>query len=80
MSTQWTLDAAGETGRSSVESVYMIVCPATGSKGSGFLIEGGLIVTNEHVVSNCNAHQILQYQLLGSRSLYLKFGLIRLET
>ncbi|EJE8536058.1 trypsin-like peptidase domain-containing protein [Vibrio parahaemolyticus] len=65
VSTQWTLDAAGETGRSSVESVYMIVCPATGSKGSGFLIEGGLIVTNEHVVSNCNAHQITAVSAFG---------------
>lgn len=58
-STQWTLDAAGETGRSAVDSVYMIVCPHTGSKGSGFLLDNGLIVTNEHVVKNCNERQII---------------------
>ena len=57
-STQWTLDAAGDTGRSAVNSVFMIVCPQTGSKGSGFLIEGGLIVTNEHVVRGGAANQI----------------------
>ena len=57
-STRWTLDAAGETGRSAVNSVFMIVCPQAGSKGSGFLINGGLVVTNEHVVRGCGANQI----------------------
>lgn len=65
ISTQWTLDAAGETGRSAVNSVFMIVCAATGSKGSGFLLENGLIVTNEHVVRDCNAHQIVAHAASG---------------
>jgi S1-C subfamily serine protease len=64
-STQWTLDAAGETGRSSINSVFMIVCPSTNSKGSGFLIEGGFIVTNEHVVRNCSANQIVVISAYG---------------
>jgi S1-C subfamily serine protease len=59
ISTQWTLDAVGEIGRSSVNSVYMIVCTATGSKGSGFLLDNGLIVTNEHVVRGCVESQII---------------------
>lgn len=66
-STQWTLDAAGEIGRASVNSVYMIFCPATGSKGSGFLIDNGLIVTNEHVVRGCNERQIIAISPFGTR-------------
>ncbi len=66
-STQWTLDAAGDTGRSSVNSVYMIVCPHTGSKGSGFLIENGFIITNEHVVRGCTANQIVTVSTYGNQ-------------
>ena len=65
-STKWTLDAAGDTGRSSVNSVYMIVCPATGSKGSGFLLDNGLIVTNEHVVRGCSNNQIVAVSAYGA--------------
>lgn len=43
----------------------MIVCQATGSKGSGFLLENGLIVTNEHVVRGCDAHQVLAHSAYG---------------
>jgi len=67
-STQWTLDAAGDTGRSSINSVFMIVCPHTGSKGSGFLVDNGLIITNEHVVRNCTASQIIAVSAYGAQS------------
>ncbi|WP_074165413.1 trypsin-like peptidase domain-containing protein [Klebsiella aerogenes] len=66
-STQWTLDATGEVGRSAVNSVYMIKCSATGSKGSGFLIENGLIVTNEHVITGCDANQIFAISAYGQK-------------
>ncbi|WP_174847183.1 trypsin-like peptidase domain-containing protein [Yersinia artesiana] len=66
-STQWTLDAAGEVGRSSVTSVYMIFCSATGSKGSGFLIDNGFIVTNAHVVTDCSENQILAISAYGEQ-------------
>ena len=65
ISTKWTLDAAGDTGRSSVNSVYMIVCPLTGVKGSGFLIDNGLIITNEHVVRSCAPSQIVAISAYG---------------
>ena len=67
VSTQWTLDAAGDTGRSSINSVFMIYCPPSGSKGSGFLIEGGLIITNEHVVRGCVANQIMAISAYGNQ-------------
>jgi hypothetical protein len=43
----------------------MIKCASTGSKGSGFLLENGLIVTNEHVVRGCNELQIIAYSSSG---------------
>ncbi len=65
VSTQWTLDAAGDTGRSSVNSVYMILCRITGAKGTGFLIDNGLIITNEHVVRGCTESQIVAVSACG---------------
>ena len=50
VSTQWVLDAAGECGRGAVDSIYMVVCSKTSSKGTGFLLRNGYIITNEHVV------------------------------
>jgi hypothetical protein len=58
ISTQWLLDAVGEIGRSTIDSVYLIVCPKTDSKGTGFLIKSGHLITNWHVIKNCNATEI----------------------
>jgi hypothetical protein len=65
--TQWTLDAAGPTQRNSIRSVYMIVCPASQKKGTGFLIESGAIVTNEHVSNGCTAANMEAYSANGSK-------------
>lgn len=66
-STQWTLDAAGPTGRAAIDSVFMIICPSTGSKGSGFLIDGGLVITNEHVVRGCAANHVILISAYGQQ-------------
>jgi S1-C subfamily serine protease len=58
VATQWTLDAATAIQRTRIKSVFMMVCPATQKKGTGFLIDSGLIVTNEHVVNGCTAAQM----------------------
>ena len=50
ISTRWLLDAVGDIGRSAINSVYMIVCPETGQKGTGFLLRSGHVMTNWHVV------------------------------
>lgn len=67
ISTRWTLDAAGETGRTAINSVYMIICPKTSKKGTGFLIKTGQIITNEHVVRSCLASEIYAYSSYGKK-------------
>lgn len=67
ISTEWILDAVGDTGRSAVSSVYMIFCLRTSSKGSGFLLRNGLIVTNEHVIRGCTENEIEAVSAYGDR-------------
>jgi len=56
---QWTLDAVGSVQRTAVKSVFLLYCPKTKMKGTGFLLSGGLIVTNNHVVEGCTAQDML---------------------
>lgn len=67
IATQWVLDAVGASGRAAVEFVYMIVCPKTSSKGTGFLVDTGTIVTNEHVVRGCTAGDVFAVSSFGNR-------------
>ena len=61
IATQWTLDAAGQLGRNAMEHVYLLLGPGPPpeavqvaiKKGTGFLLDIGVIVTNEHVVASC---------------------------
>lgn len=55
---QWTLDAAGPTQRSAIKSVFLLYCPKTQMKGTGFLLSDGLVVTNNHVVEGCAAGEV----------------------
>lgn len=48
--TELTLDAAGDTGRAVLPNVYMIKTPS-GGKGTSFLIKGGYLITNRHVIA-----------------------------
>jgi hypothetical protein len=67
ISTKWTLDAAGETGRSAIKSVYMIVVPNIASKGTGFLLSNGYLLTNEHVIRGSNAKDIFGISSFGEQ-------------
>ena len=58
ISTRWLLDAVGETGRGAITTIFMIYCPATNEKGTGFLLANNRIITNEHVIRGCAANQI----------------------
>jgi hypothetical protein len=55
--TRWTIDAAGPTQRTAIRSVVLLTCQS--EKGTGFLLKNGVVVTNWHVVKECNASQVL---------------------
>lgn len=59
ISTQWLLEASEEPNRKAINSVYLIFCPKTQSKGTGFAIKSGQIITNWHVVQNCTATEVI---------------------
>lgn len=70
IATQWVLDAVGPTGRNAVKSLYLIVCPKTSIKGTGFLVDNGAIVTNEHVVHGCSAGELVGDSSFGERIVF----------
>jgi S1-C subfamily serine protease len=65
LSTRWLLDAAGEAGRAAITSVYMITCSKTESKGTGFLLGSGLIVTCNHVIQGNQGSDIQAHSPFG---------------
>jgi trypsin-like peptidase len=58
VAVQWTIDAAGPVQRVAIKSVFLLYCPNTQMKGTGFLLSTGLVVTNNHVVEGCSAHEM----------------------
>lgn len=70
ISTKWLLDAVGEIGRSAINSVCLIVCTKTNSKGTGFLIKSGHIITNWHVIRDCNVTEVFAISSNGKRILF----------
>jgi S1-C subfamily serine protease len=64
-STSWALDAAGPAQRKAIANVYQIRCAATNIRGSGFLIDAGVIVTNTHVIHGCDADEIVAASATG---------------
>jgi len=70
ISTQWLLDAVGEVGRTVIDSVYLIVCPKTNRKGTGFLMKSGHLVTNWHVIRNCKATEVFALSSDGKKILF----------
>jgi hypothetical protein len=65
VATEWLLDAVGDAGRAAIDSVFMIINPRANKKGTGFLLETGYLVTNEHVVRGCTAQEL---QIISSKS------------
>lgn len=65
ISTKWLLDALGDDGRATVTTVLMIIASTTQSKGTGFLLPSGLVLTNEHVIRGCPQSQIKAHDNMG---------------
>lgn len=70
ISTRWLLDAVGNIGRSAINSVYMITCPQTRQKGTGFLLASGHVITNWHVVAESPIDSI---RAVSSRGVQISF-------
>jgi len=68
VTTKWLLDSVGETGRSTIASVYMLVCPQTQSKGTAFLLKNGMMISNWHVVEGTSATDLIGLSSNGSQS------------
>lgn len=71
ISTRWLLDAVGGVGRSAINSVYMIVCPETGQKGTGFLLHSGYVMTNWHVIEGSSIDNV---RAISSRGIDVSFN------
>jgi S1-C subfamily serine protease len=50
----------------------MMVCPKTASKGTGFLLSNGTMVTNEHVVHGCSKDDMFALSAMGTRISFSK--------
>ncbi len=70
--TRWMLDAAGATQRSSMKSVFLMVCPTSQKKGTSFLLKMGVVVTNAHVVKGCTERDLFAMSPLGKRITFSK--------
>ena len=66
-STQWTRDAVGDAGRQAVDSVYLIQGQDTESQGTGFLLDNGFIITNQHVIEGNSQDEIIAHAASGER-------------
>ncbi len=71
---QWTLDAAGPTQRAAIKSVVLLYCPKASTKGTGFVLSDGLIVTNNHVVAGCTAGEMVANPIGGQQFGFLKMA------
>ena len=72
VATRWLLDAAGESERASISSVYIILCPKRSSQGTGFLLRGGPIITAGHVIQGYQAVDILAVSPYGDKITFAK--------
>ena len=72
VSTKWTLDAAGPTQRTAIKSVLMLLCQKADSKGTGFILRGGTVVTAAHVVAGCMASDVIGTSAAGKEVRFTK--------
>jgi hypothetical protein len=76
ISTGWLLDASDFHNKEVITTVYLIYCPKTKSKGTGFLLRNGIIVTNWHVIKDCSANEVLA---LSSLNKQIEFASVKFD-
>ncbi len=59
------LDNVNTTEKSAVTSVFMVINKKLSKKGSSFLIKDGPIITNAHVVTDCNPEDLVLISIFG---------------
>jgi len=72
VATRWTYDATPATERNGVTTVLILACPQTQMKGTGFVINGGIVVTNAHVLKGCSAEQMVGMTTFGTPVSFVK--------
>lgn len=72
ISTQWLLEASEGPNRKAINSVYLIYCPKTQNKGTGFAIKSGQIITNWHVIQNCTAAEVIAISSDGKQYKFIQ--------
>jgi S1-C subfamily serine protease len=65
VAAQWLTDAVGDTGRTAVNSVFMIIATKTQKKGTGFALLKGPVITNEHVIRNSRSSEVIALSSKG---------------
>jgi hypothetical protein len=75
VAVEWTVDAATPLQRVAIKSVFLLYCPNSHMKGTGFLLTTGLIVTNNHVVEGCTAQEMKASPFSGQ-----EFGFDKMAT
>ncbi|MBX7222827.1 MAG: TniQ family protein [Blastocatellia bacterium] len=68
--TKYTLAGAGTIGQVAVASVLRLVCPKTGSKGTGFVHKNGWVLTDHQVIEGYAANEIIGYTASGYRVMF----------
>ncbi|MGD0012863.1 MAG: serine protease [Bryobacteraceae bacterium] len=58
VAVKWLMDSLSVNGRETVTSVYLIYCATNSSKGTGFLLSSGYVVTAHHVIAGCPAEAL----------------------
>jgi S1-C subfamily serine protease len=67
ISTRWLLDSVGETGRSVIKAIYMLVSTKTKQKGTAFLLRTGFMLSNWHVVEGSLVGELLAISSEGEQ-------------
>lgn len=65
--TSWLLTSVGSDRQPVIRSTYMVVSSKTSKKGTAFSLTTGPLITNEHVIRDSSAHEIIVISSTGER-------------